>query len=288
MSTEEALQEYSRCTKEIFSLGNRKWTKSTERYRATGLRGAVENLVRRRNLGDDLVDLSLEPDNRGLCFVCAMPVSNLGKPRRFRSFYTPKDIYKDVKIWEAVRATTAASLYFKPMPVTAGEREPEEFADAAIDCTNPVDYVLREAAAHFGTKRLFGTIVSIGTGIITVGVEKSMVRSRTTVDLMKWRKGLIVGRENPANDGEDAHRHIEERLGPYQNAYFRFNVPDVADEVGLDEHIKIRVLQAATAAYLAEPSVTAEMVKTALALDNDSVSHELSLGLAGKDKILFR
>ncbi|KAH6619705.1 hypothetical protein B0J18DRAFT_252058 [Chaetomium sp. MPI-SDFR-AT-0129] len=280
MSTEEALQEYGRCTKEMFSLGNRKWTTATERYRATGLKEAVENLVRRRNIGDDLVDLSLEPDSKGLCFVCAMPVSNLGQPRRFRSFYTPKDIYGGVKIWEAVRATTAASLYFKPMSVTTGEREPEEFADAAIDCSNPINYVLREAAAHFGAKRRLGTIVSTGTGIRAVGIKKSATRSRATADLMRGGQELIRRPENPAADTEGAHRDIEERLGPYRNAYFRFNVPDVADEVGLDKYLKIRLWQAATATYLAEPSVMAQSVKVALLLDHDSVSHELSLGLA--------
>ncbi|KAK4145442.1 acyl transferase/acyl hydrolase/lysophospholipase [Dichotomopilus funicola] len=274
MSTEEALQEYGRCVKEMFSLGNRKWTTATERYRATGLKEAVENLVRRRNLGDDLVDLSLEPDSKGLCFVCAMPVSNLGQPRRFRSFYTPKDIYKGVKIWEAVRATTAASFYFKPMSVTAGGREPEEFANAAINCNSPINYALRESAAHFGAKRRLGTIVSIGTGITAVGVENSKIRSRAT------GKELIGRPENLETDAEVAHRDIEERLGPSHNAYFRFNVPDVADEAGLDKYLKIHVLQASTAAYLADPSVMAQMVRAALALDNGSVFHELSLGRA--------
>lgn len=118
MSTEEALQEYDRCVRKVFSFGNRKWTTATEMFRATALKEVVEDLVRRRNMGEYRHDHTLLPDSTGQCFVCAMPVSRVGDPCLLRSFTCSNlDGIPSLKICEAARATTATSFFFKPMPL---------------------------------------------------------------------------------------------------------------------------------------------------------------------------
>ncbi|EAQ92676.1 hypothetical protein CHGG_00911 [Chaetomium globosum CBS 148.51] len=286
MSTEEALREYDECSQKIFSSSNKKWTTATEKYKATALKMVVEDLVRRRNMGEYLRDASLTHDSKGQCFVCVMPAEKIGEPRRLRSFST-HDTDRDgftVKIWEAARATTAASVYFKPMTVKVGPSA-EEFIDAAIGCNNPVIYLLQEAAAHIGKGRRLGCLISIGTGTRVVRIGRASTGMKNVGQALKFVKELIGTLKNTATDGEDAHRQVQEKLGDYTNAYFRFNVPDVADKVGLDKYLQIGTLKVATAAYLAQPLVAAQILNAADGLGRNSSEHGLTLGhAAGIDK----
>ena len=285
MSTEEALQEYDQCSQKIFSSSNKKWTTATEKYKATALKKVVEDLVRRRNMGEYLRDVSLTHDSKGQCFVCVMPAERIGEPRRLRSFRGP-DPGEEVKIWEAARATTAASVYFKPMSVIIGGRT-EEFIDAAIGCNNPVTYLLQEAAALIGNGRRLGCLISIGTGTRVVKIGRASTGVRNVGQVLKFAKELIGTLKNTATDGEDAHRRVQDKLGDYPNAYFRFNVPDVADKVGLDKYLQIGTLKAATAIYLAEPLVAAQILNAAIGLGRNSSDHGLTLGHASKTKPLY-
>ncbi|KAH6650115.1 hypothetical protein F5144DRAFT_543209 [Chaetomium tenue] len=286
MSTEEALREYDECSQKIFSSSNKKWTTATEKYKATALKMVVEDLVRRRNMGEYLRDASLTHDSKGQCFVCVMPAEKIGEPRRLRSFST-HDTDRDgftVKIWEAARATTAASVYFKPMTVKVGPST-EEFIDAAIGCNNPVIYLLQEAAAHIGKGRRLGCLISIGTGTRVVRIGRASTGVKNVGQALKFMKELIGTLKNTATDGEDAHRQVQEKLGDYTNAYFRFNVPDVADKVGLDKYLQIGTLKVATSAYLAQPLVAAQILNAADGLGRNSSEHGLTLGhAAGIDK----
>ena len=287
MSTEEALREYDQCSQKIFSSSNKKWTTATERYKATALKKVVEDLVRRRNMGEYLRDASVVHDSKGQCFVCVMPAEKIGEPRRLRSFHDPDSDYSgEVRIWEAARATTAASVYFKPMPVKIGGRT-EEFIDAAIGCNNPVIYLLQEAAARIGNGRRLGCLISIGTGTRVVKIGRAPTGVKNVGQVLKFAKELIGTLKNTATDGEDAHRRVLEKLGDYPNAYFRFNVPDVADKVGLDKYLEIGTLKAATAAYLAEPLVAAQILNAAIGLGRNSSEHGLTLGHASKTKPLY-
>ncbi|KAK3301007.1 uncharacterized protein B0H64DRAFT_352810, partial [Chaetomium fimeti] len=291
MSTEEALREYDQCSQKIFSSKNKKWTTATEKYKATALREVVEDLVRRRNMGEYLLDVSLDHDSKGQCFVCVMPAQKIGEPRRLRSFRSPGTDYDlEVKIWEAARATTAASVYFKPMAVKIGEHATEEFIDAAIGCNNPVIYLLQEAAAQIGNGRRLGCLISIGTGTRVVKIGRASTGLRNIGQLLKFGKELIGTLKNTATDGEDAHRRVQAKLGEHHNAYFRFNVPDVADKVGLDKYLQINTLKAATAAYLAQPLVAAQILNAAVGLGGNSSGHGLTLGHADgidKDQVIL-
>ena len=279
MSTEEALHEYDQFSKKVFSFRNKKWTTLTEKFRATALKDFVEDLVRRRNMGEYLLDPSLNHDSKGQCFVCAMPAGKVGQPRRLRSFHSPSREYGlEVKIWEAARATTAASTYFKPMPIKTGEDTTEECIDAAIGCNNPVDYLLQEAAAQIGTGRRLGCLISIGTGTCVVKMERAPPGLRNIAHVKKFAGELIQTLKSTATDGEEPHRRLLAKLGSYQNAYFRFNVPNVADQVGLGKYSKVHILKAATVTYLAEPLVSTQILDVAVALGRNSSGHGLTLG----------
>jgi predicted acylesterase/phospholipase RssA len=84
------------------------------------------------------------------------------------SYRTPRgnsDLLDSVTIWEACRATLAASSFFGPIAVgTYGE----EFVDGATGANNPVPQ-LWDQARQLGRPELFEgqvkCLVSIGTGI---------------------------------------------------------------------------------------------------------------------------
>ncbi|GAB1310985.1 Calcium-independent phospholipase A2-gamma [Madurella fahalii] len=279
MSTEEAIREYDSCAAKIFSSRNKKWTTATERFRATALREVIEDLVRRRNMGDEL-QVTAGHGTKGHCFVCAMPANQVGEPRRLRSFWTDTANGCDggIKIWEAARATTAASFFFKPMPLRVTEHLTEDYIDAAIGCNNPVEYLLQEAADYLGTGRRLGCVISIGTGTRLVKLERASAGLRNLVQAPKYLKELLGTLKNTATDGEETHRRIQGKLGIYPNAYFRFNVSNAAAEVKLHEYLRIPHLKAMTAAYLSDPLVAARILTAAGVLERNSSEHGLTLG----------
>ncbi len=284
MSTEEALQEYNRCAGNVFSLRNVKWTTVTEKFRATALKDAVEDLVRRRNMGENLMEDGSEHDAKGQCFVCVMPADRVGETRRLASFLTDDKLFQsDLKIWEAARATTAASYYFKPMRLTIGKCLTEEYIDAAIGgCNNPVEHLLHEAANRIGTARRLGCVISIGTGTRPVKMERASTGLRNLIHIPKFAKALVGTLKNTATSGEDPHRRVLARLADYPDSYFRFNVPGAADLVGLDEYRKLKSLETATEGYVSDPLVATQVLKAASVLARNSSEHGMTVGLAGK------
>ena len=264
-------------------------TTATERFRATALKDAVQDLVRRRNMGEYLLDVSLDQqDSKGRCFVCVTPAHKVGESRLIRSFLSPDaDYHAEVKIWEAARATTAATSYFKPMPIRKrGVSDTEECIDAAIfGCNNPVDRLLAEAPKQFGAGRRLGCLVSIGTGTRLVKIDRPSTGLRNILHVPKFVKQLFGILKSAATDGEEPHYRAQDALGKHTDAYFRFNVPDIADQVGLNEYLKAEILEAKTASYLSQSLVVAAISRVAVVLEHNSADHGLTLGHHSKTEV---
>ncbi|KAK4105330.1 hypothetical protein N658DRAFT_116040 [Parathielavia hyrcaniae] len=279
MSTKEALEAYDNCAAKIFARGNRKIWSMSDKFQATALREVVERIVEERGLGEYMRDT--EDPNKGKVIVCVMPSSKIGEPRFARSFYGDQgteDVWDEgVKIWEAARATTAASSFFKPQTLGHGDSA-QAYIDAAIGVNNPVDYLLTEAVRDFGSARRLGCIVSIGTGTRDVKLERGYLGIANLFRII----GIL---KNTATDGQETHRRLQSRLSPFPGSYYRFTVPDVAKQVGLHHYKKMPLLKASTAEYLAEPEVNRQIYQIAEGLEMDCFEHGLTLGhLAGLDK----
>ncbi len=83
----------------------------------------------------------------------------------YKSLRGGSDLLNSVKIWEACRATSAASSFFDPIAVG---RYGEEFVDGATGANNPVWEVWNQAQLMWGLEPLESRIkclVSIGTGV---------------------------------------------------------------------------------------------------------------------------
>jgi hypothetical protein len=183
-------------------------------------------------------------------FVCTQS-KTLNTPLLLRSYTTADSVDSlstgEVKIWEAARATSAASTFFDPIRIGA-----QEFVDGATGRNNPVESVLTEARSLWrnATSRI-QCLVSIGTG-------KSQLRDFGN-NLVEVKRTLVA----LATETEDTERRVyqnQENLG-VGGRYFRFNVDRGMEGVVLDEYEKQGTIVAATEAYLEDPRVKAVVAR---------------------------
>lgn len=145
-----------------------------------------------------------------------------------------------VKIWEACRATSAASSFFDPISIGPYG---EEFIDGATGANNPIWEVWNQAQLMWGPQPLEGRvkcIVSIGTGIPSIKpfqddvfhIGDTLVRVSTET-------------EQTAERFRRDKSHLEDSA-----RYYRFNVDRGLEEVGLEESKKRKEIAAATRRYV--------------------------------------
>ena len=159
--------------------------------------------------------------------------------------YKSRDALNNIPatICEAVRATSAATSFFNP--TTIGPRG-RKFVDAGLGANNPVEQIWNEAqniwcSGEQELQQLLKCFVSIGTGNpgtkpIAEGAFKFF--SETLVN-------IATQTEETAKVFIDRHRYLYER-----KRYFRFNVEQGLQSVGLEEYEKEALIDAATANYM--------------------------------------
>jgi predicted acylesterase/phospholipase RssA len=160
---------------------------------------------------------------------------------RLRSYSLPDEPSIRSTICEAALATSAATTFFDP--VSIGDRT---FSDGGTGANNPVDEVEGEASTIWCSetgdlKPLVKCFISIGTG--NPGkkpFEDSMLKflSRTVVQ---------IATETEATEQKFIARwarHFDEKR------YFRFNVEQGLQDIGLEEYKKKGAIAAASESYL--------------------------------------
>ncbi|KAL7628590.1 hypothetical protein AAE478_000105 [Parahypoxylon ruwenzoriense] len=158
----------------------------------------------------------------------------------------PWNGYRDIKIWEAARATTAAPSYFKKIVLRRGDST-EAFVDGAMGSNNPASELVDEATALFGPDCVLGCLISLGTGSsgpVTIGSGKGL---KSLVD-------LIVNVKKLATDTESVHRGLQDQMRSELDAYFRFNLPSGAEKIGLHEYQKLDLLSQLMKSYIEQES----------------------------------
>lgn len=160
---------------------------------------------------------------------------------RFRNYLLEGTSDLEPKIWEAGRATSAATLFFDP--ITIGPFG-QTFVDGAAGHNNPVQSVYDEAMALWkASSEDFSLIVSIGTG---------------KDDLKSWGgniKGLAKTLADIATETDGtatlfAKSHPEMTSAPRK--LFRFQVAHGLEKVKMGEHKKIKEIASATQIYMEE------------------------------------
>jgi predicted acylesterase/phospholipase RssA len=158
-----------------------------------------------------------------------------------RSYTLPDEGDIPATICEAALATSAATGFFDPVLIGA-----RQFVDGALGANNPVDEVEGEAANIWSSgkgdlKPLVKCFVSIGTG--------SPGKKAIEDDMLKFLSKTLVG---IATETEEKERKFIARWAKHydEKRYFRFNVDQGLQEVGLAEYTEQGRIEAATDEYL--------------------------------------
>jgi predicted acylesterase/phospholipase RssA len=167
------------------------------------------------------------------------------------------DLLNSVKIWEACRATSAATTFFDSIAVGPYR---EEFVDGGTGANNPIQHLWNEAQAVWGPDPLddnIGCIVSIGTGVLQRSFRDDFWSITSTLKDIATETGETerVFRESKPyliNDGQ----------------YYRFNVINGLDGIELDESYRMNEIVAATRHYATDGEVSKQIDRCAAAIRN--------------------
>ena len=194
----------------------------------------------------------------------------MASPVLFRS-WTPSTSYPtyNCTVVEACRATTADTPIFAAIEVG----EPwlkETFVGGSLRCNNPVQSVLHEAESTFPDQTI-SCVVSIGAGIQHV-IGMKQPNDSTTAPLFDLLRKI-------ATDCESTAQSVSKQLSAKSGMYFRLNVDQGLQEVGLTQWEEASAVQAHSFQYLRRHEVdekVGQLVQTLIGdLDHD-VSHKLN------------
>ncbi|KAI9683039.1 MAG: hypothetical protein M1822_006232 [Bathelium mastoideum] len=272
MSIEECRAAYRELSVQAFQPVNRtttpSWRKAPWKWKLNGrfdsaalekgIKRIIVEKLRQRPENQSKTDQELEDtllkdvDARCKVFVTAtsseMPDATTILPS-YRSGRWPEDLLSVTKIWEAARATSAASTFFDPIEIGLDR---ETFVDGATGANNPVNQVWDEAIDIWKFARLSENIqclVSIGTGVPDVKAF-----GNSLADIGQTLLAMSTETETTAQNFLRRHTdmHTERR-------YFRFNVLKGLEQVGLEDAEKATVIVAATRRYLAIEAIRKDL-----------------------------
>jgi hypothetical protein len=184
-------------------------------------------------------------------FVCATS-KETSETVCLTSYKTPRgnnDLLNSVTIWEACRATSAATSFFDPIAIG---RFGEQFVDGATGANNPVREVWDQAQLAWGPEPLEGKVkclVSIGTGVPSLKAFKD--------DVFNIGQTLAA----IATETEVTAERFRRERGPLDSTgrYYRFNVVRGLEDIGLEEAKKVKEMAAATRRYISSQEVHRQM-----------------------------
>jgi predicted acylesterase/phospholipase RssA len=161
-------------------------------------------------------------------------------------------LFDSTTIWQACRATSAATSFFDPIAIGPYD---EEFVDGALGQNNPVYALWNQAQDVWGgdeQQRLhtkLRCLVSIGTGVPTL---KPM--GDDAFGILATLKEIATETERTAEKFRRDKCDLDD-----DGRYYRFNVDRGLEDVRLDESKKKREIAAATGRYVASQVVFRQM-----------------------------
>ncbi|RVD80815.1 uncharacterized protein DFL_008705 [Arthrobotrys flagrans] len=236
LSIDECIQAYRDMAKQIFGIDT---LERLARFGATKARFDAEVLERiiKHYAGNKWM-VNYYP-NACKVFVVAVKSQNIdGVPKLFRT-WGKKAIDEQVRIWEAVRATSAAPTFFKPVNING-----IQYFDGGLGYNNPAMLTYLEVVQTYGKGFPIKCFISVGTGASpNVQIRDNEGLGTYTLDLLKFLKDL-------ATNTRRAHHEVKELL-QFSNNYFRFEVGnDLGSRVGMDRYDLLNFVESETEDYL--------------------------------------
>ena len=174
-------------------------------------------------------------------FVLTSLKNALGLPR-ILSTYDPND--RTTRIWEALRATSAAPTFFEEMQFGTPK---VTYLDGGVGFNNPcaeVDY----AAKALWEGRSIGVIVSVGTGLQSIPSVKKMASwlpfgLGTDISIASALTGMATSTARVDNEMKRMYNNSDTK-------YFRFDVDRGLADVSLEQWMKEDEMASLTELYM--------------------------------------
>lgn len=182
-----------------------------------------------------------------ISFVCATS-KHTSNTVCLASYHSPRsdnsDLLNSTKIWQACRATSAATTFFDPIAIGPFD---EEFVDGALGANNPI-YILWSQAQDIWGGQLeskLKCLVSIGTVVPNLKPVRDDVAG-----IWATLKDLATETEKTAQQFHRDKSSLDD-----EGRYYRFNVDRGLEDIGLEESKKMKEIAAATRHYVESQAV---------------------------------
>lgn len=195
--------------------------------------------------------------------VCALHEGNTS-PAILRSYKTPQISqyhFERLKIWEAARATSAATTFFAPIEIDDFRMR---FVDGGLSTNNPIRVVYTEAQHLWPGRNEDFVLLSIGTGNSPSPTLKGGLRT-----VLKTLAALATETERTSDQFFDEHINMARA-----HRLFRFNVTRGLENIKLNEYEHQDSIIEETKSYLNRP-VPAQMMENCVSKLRASTQCEL-------------
>ena len=165
------------------------------------------------------------------------------------------DRLRVTKIWEAARATSAASSFFDPIRISIGAVG-EEFVDGATGANNPIQELWNEAKDMWDPEPLENNlkcIVSIGTGVPSVEPFRTGL-----LEIGDTLVRMSTETEKTAELFQRTHSDLDD-----SGRYFRFNVRNGLEKIALEDSSQKDTIVAVTQRYVESQDTFKQMKRCA-------------------------
>ena len=249
MTLDECESAYSQLAETIFTpihnpanpVRAYKFLNAKGKFSSTPLEDCIKNTICSKDTEEQAPLKDQDPDACRV-FVCATRAEDHSLAI-LRSYKTRRHdpLFDICRIWEAARATSAASTFFEPIEIGPSR---QKFVDGALTGkNNPIRTANTESRDIWpGEERL---ILSIGTG-----AAPGQAVTGNLISLIERLKEIVTDSEQTYKDFR-----LENNDMVRDGKLYRFNVLHGLADVGLEEHQAIPKVATYTDRYLDDPEV---------------------------------
>ncbi|KIJ50015.1 hypothetical protein M422DRAFT_160096 [Sphaerobolus stellatus SS14] len=258
MSVIDAIDCYDRLTKTVF--------KATQvgrdgKFKHKVLEKAFKDVIKRQ-VGAEEERMLDARDNACKTFVCSRVAQDLsaGIPQLFRTYQSPEANTYNCMIWEAARATSATPTIFGQISIAGLGYPKQSYIDGGVGRNNPTKQILEEAQLIFPDQHV-ACVISIGAGkASTISIPKPNLFQRIIpTELIRATIAITT-------DCEAIEQEIAQRFRNVPDFYYRFNVEQGLQSIGLAEFDKMENVVAHTNQYIRMEEAKLRLVKAVSAL----------------------
>ena len=175
--------------------------------------------------------------------------------RSFRSRSVGHPNY-DCPVWEAVRATSAAPLFFEPVTLKTSRAT---FVDGGVRANNPIFEVASEAGRIWPGREI-GSLVSLGTG--TVFVKRFDPKKSKLHEVLKSLADIAMDADGRAREWKQSQQGKKLES---DGKYFRFSPPQGDVKIEMDEFERLPEMEAMAVPYMVDIATDIEKCAKTLA-----------------------